>query len=62
MKLLIKADEIANDYHSAASTKDRDQLKVDWYAEVKRVAEIIQMHAASRKKLTERRKKRAARG
>ena len=62
MHWLKKADEIANEYHNSDSNISRDRLKVEWYAEVKRAAEKIENLAASSKKLTERRKKRAAGG
>jgi hypothetical protein len=54
------ADEIANQFNSATSTTDRNKLKADWYAEVKKVAESIQTHAAMSKNVADRRKKRAA--
>ena len=54
------ADEIAGRFNSATSTTDRNQLKADWYVEVKKAAEIIQTHAAMAKNVADRRKKRAA--
>ena len=56
----MKADEIANQFNSATSTTDRNKLKADWYAEVKKVAQSIQTRAAMVKNVAERGKKRAA--
>jgi hypothetical protein len=60
MKLLMIADEIANQFNSATSTTDRNKLKADWYAEVKKVEQSIQTRAAMAKNVADRRKKRAA--
>ena len=60
MKFLIIADEIANQFNSATSTTDRNKLKADWYAEVKKVAQSIQTRAEMAKNVADRRKKRAA--
>jgi hypothetical protein len=54
------ADEIANQFNSATSTTDRNKLKADWYAEVKKVEQSIQTRAAMAKNVADRRKKRAA--
>jgi len=56
----MKADEIANQFNSATSTTDRNKLKADWYAEVKKVAQSIQTRAEMAKNVADRRKKRAA--
>jgi len=56
----MKADEIANQFNSATSTTDRNKLKADWYAEVKKVAQSIQTRAEMVKNVADRRKKRAA--
>ena len=58
--MLIIADEIANQFNSATSITDRNKLKADWYAEVKKVAQSIQTRAAMAKNVADRRKKRAA--
>ena len=52
------ADEIAGRFNSATSTTDRNQLKADWYAEVKKAAEIIKSRAKMVKNVAARGKKR----
>ena len=54
----MKADEIANQFNSATSTTDRNKLKADWYAEVKKIAQSIQTRAEMAKNVADRRKKR----
>jgi len=56
----MKADEIANQFNSATSTTDRNKLKADWYAEVKKVAQSIQTRVEMVKNVADRRKKQAA--
>ena len=62
MHWLKKADEIANEYHNSDSNISRARLKAEWYKEVERTAARLQNLATSNKKLTERRRKRAAGG
>jgi len=60
MHWLKKADKIANKFNLATSTTDREKLKSEWYAEVKKAAEIIQTRAEMVKNVAARGKKRAA--
>jgi len=60
MHWLRRADEIANQFNLATSTTDKEKLKSEWYAEVKKVAQSIQTRAAMVKNVAERGKKRAA--